>query len=55
MLFRSPYMAPEPYRGRRCDSSLIPLMAQTVARLKGLTTEEVLQITLENGKRFFGL
>lgn len=51
----APYMAPEPYRGRRCDSSLIPLMAQTVAQLKGLTTEEVLRITLENGKRFFGI
>ena len=51
----APYMAPEPYRGRRCDSSLIPLMAQTVAQLKGLTTEEVLRITLENGKRFFGM
>ena len=51
----APYMAPEPYRGRRCDSSLIPLMAQTVAQLKGLTTEEVLAITLENGKHFFGI
>ena len=51
----TPYMAPEPYRGRRCDSSLIPLMAQTVAQLKGLTTEEVLAITLENGKHFFGI
>ena len=51
----APYMAPEPYRGRRCDSTLIPLMAQTVAQLKGLTTEEVLNITLENGKRFFAI
>ena len=49
----APYMAPEPYRGRRCDSSLIPLAAATVAQLKGLTVEEVLDITLENGKRFF--
>ncbi len=51
----APYMAPEPYRGRRCDSSLIPLTAQTVAQLKGLTTQEVLDLTLENGKRFFGI
>ncbi len=51
----APYMAPEPHRGERCDSSLIPLMAATVAQLKGLTTEEVLAATLENGKRFFGL
>ena len=51
----APYMAPEPHRGERCDSSLIPLMAATVAQLRGLTTEEVLEITLENGKRFFNI
>ena len=51
----APYMAPEPHRGERCDSSLIPLMAATVAQLRGLTTEEVLEITVENGKRFFNI
>ena len=51
----APYMAPEPYRGHRCDSSLIPLMAQKVAQLKGLEADEVLRVTLENGKRFFGI
>ena len=30
-------------------------MAATVAQLRGLTTEEVLEITLENGKRFFNI
>ncbi len=49
----APYMAPEPHRGTRCDSSLISLMAQKVAEIKGLTAEEVLRITAENGKRFF--
>jgi TatD DNase family protein len=49
----APYMAPEPYRGSRCDSSMIPRMAETVAQLKGLDPQQVLQITLENGKRFF--
>ena len=48
-------MAPEPYRGRRCDSTLIPLMAEKVAQLKGLTPVEVLVATLENGKRFFSI
>ena len=51
----APYMAPVPHRGERCDSSLIPLTAATVAQLKGLTVEEVLAITLENGKRFFDI
>lgn len=49
----APYMAPEPHRGKRCDSSYLPLMAQRVAELKGMTAEEVLQATLENGRRFF--
>lgn len=51
----APYMAPTPHRGERCDSTLIPLTAATVAQLKGLDTEEVLALTLENGKRFFGI
>lgn len=50
----APYMAPEPFRGTRCDSSLIPYMAAKVAECKGDTSaEEVLRITCENGKRFF--
>ncbi len=51
----APYMAPDPHRGQRCDSSLIPLTAAKVAQLKGMETEEVLSITLENGKRFFDI
>ena len=51
----APYMAPEPWRGRRCDSTMIARSAETVAQLKGLTRDKVEDITLENGKRFFGL
>jgi len=50
----SPYMAPEPFRGRRCDSGYVYRVAETVARLKGLTTEEAARITWDNGRRFFG-
>lgn len=51
----APYMAPVPHRGQRCDSSLIPITATTIAQLKGLTVDEVLAITLDNGKRFFDI
>lgn len=51
----APYMAPEPYRGRRCDSGYVYRMAETIAQVKGLTTREVARITTENGKRFFGI
>lgn len=51
----SPYLAPVPHRGHRNDSTLLPLVAETVARVKGISVEEVAAITLENGKRFFGI
>ena len=51
----APYMAPEPWRGQRCDSTMIARSAETVAQLRGLTRDEVEEITLENGKKFFGI
>ena len=49
----SPYLTPEPFRGRRNDSGYVRLVAETIARVKGIDPEEAAQITLENGKRFF--
>lgn len=51
----SPYLTPEPYRGRRNDSSMVSFVARQIAELKGMTEEELANITLENGKRFFGI
>ena len=51
----APYRAPEPYRGQRCDSTMIARSAETVAQLRGLTRDEVEAVTLENGKKFFGI
>lgn len=49
----SPYMAPEPHRGRRNDPSFLPFMAQKLALLRGLSLEEVEKITFANGKRLY--
>ena len=49
----SPYLTPEPFRGKRNDSSKVHLVAEVIARVKGLSLEEAAQITLENGTRFF--
>ena len=51
----SPYLTPEPFRGRRNDSSKVRYMIEAIANVKGLDPEEVARITLENGKRFFGI
>ena len=51
----APYMAPTPFRGKRCDSRYVYRMAETIAEIKGLSREEVERITTENGKRLFNI
>ena len=48
-----PYMAPEPFRGRRCDPSLVPYVAKKIADLRGLSPEAAAAATAENAKRCF--
>lgn len=48
-----PYMAPEPFRGRRCDPSLVPLMAKKIAEIKGTPVEDVARITTGNAMKLF--
>lgn len=49
----APYMAPEPCRGQRCDSSLICHTAARIAELRGVSTDELLEQTYENAERLF--
>ena len=51
----SPYMAPVPCRGQRNDSTLVRHVCEKLAEIKGISAEECARITLENGKRFFGI
>ena len=51
----SPYMAPEPVRGKRNDSRNLPYVIARLAELKGVSPEEMERITYENGCRFFGI
>ena len=48
-----PYMAPDPFRGRRNDPGKIYRMAEKLAELRGLTVAEAEAITMENGKRLY--
>lgn len=49
----APYMAPVPFRGKRCDSSMIVYVADRIAQIRGLTTSEVLAATRENARRLY--
>ncbi len=48
-----PYMAPAPFRGKRNDSSLLPLVAEKLAQIKGVTPEEIVRITARNARTLF--
>lgn len=43
-----PYMCPEPYRGKRNDSSMLPYVVEMLANLRGIDKEEVLSVTQQN-------
>ena len=49
----SPYLAPEPVRGTRNDSSNLKYIAQKIAEIKNISVEEVAQITYENAKKIY--
>lgn len=51
----SPYLAPEPNRGKRNSSLNLPYVAQAIADIKGISYEEVVQITEDNARKLFGL
>ncbi|MFJ7828449.1 TatD family hydrolase [Psychrobacillus sp. NPDC096623] len=49
----APYLAPHPHRGKRNEPALVPLVAEEIARLKGITIEEVAEATTKNAEKFF--
>ena len=51
----SPYLSPEPNRGKVNESSNIPFIAQKIADIKGASINEVMNITTNNSIRMFDL
>ncbi len=50
-----PYMAPVPFRGKRCDSTMIEKTAEKIAEIKNISPQELIDITSKNAKRLFNL
>ena len=51
----SPYLSPEPNRGKRNDSRNIKYIAQKIAEVKQMSIEEIARITYENANRVFNI
>lgn len=49
----SPYLAPEPKRGTRNDSRNVKYIAEKIAKIKGISLEEIAKITYDNAERIF--
>lgn len=50
-----PYMAPEPFRGKRCDSSLLPYTIARLAEVKGVDPQALADAAAQNARRLFGV
>lgn len=50
-----PYLAPEPHRGKRNDSSFIPFVAERIGEVLGISAQEVLDKTCQNAKKLYNL
>ena len=51
----SPYLAPDPFRGKPNEPKYIPLIAEKIAEIKGISLKEVAEITSRNAQKFFGI
>lgn len=50
-----PYLTPVPYRGRRNESAYVKYVCEKVAQIKGVSADEVAEMTSRNAERMFGL
>jgi len=50
-----PFLAPEPFRGKRNEPAYVKLVAQKIAEIKDLPLEQVAEKTTENAEQIFGL
>jgi TatD DNase family protein len=51
----APYLAPIPFRGKKCEPKMIVQTAQKIASIQGVSFEEVARVTSENSKRLFSI
>ena len=51
----SPYLTPEPFRGKRNNPTYVKYVAEKIAEIKDMSFEEVARITYDNAVEFYGI
>ncbi len=50
-----PYLAPQPVRGKRNEPAFVRYVVQKIGQLRGMTTEQVAEVTTQNAQTLFGI
>ena len=51
----TPYLAPHPFRGQINHSGLVRYTAEKLAEIKGMSADEIADITFDNASNLFGI
>ena len=51
----SPYLTPEPFRGRRNDPAKVKYVAEELSNLRAISVDKIAEITMENAIKFFNI
>ena len=51
----SPYLTPVPFRGKENKPAYVRYVAEEIAKLRGITLQEIIDITTRNAEEFFGI
>ena len=51
----SPYLAPEPERGKENEPAFVEHIARGIAEIRGVSYDEVARVTTENARKFFNI
>jgi TatD DNase family protein len=50
-----PYLSPIPMRGKRCDSTMLPFVIETISKIKNITPQKLSEITAKNAETLFNI
>jgi TatD DNase family protein len=48
-----PFLAPAPFRGKRCEPAHTRIVAETIATTRGVSLQEISEATTETSEQFF--
>jgi TatD DNase family protein len=51
----APYLSPVPFRGKRCESNMLPYVIEMIAQIKKVSPERIAEVSAENAEKLFNI